>query len=117
VLIESGISWLPPYLWRLSKSWRGVRHEVPWLDRSPEEYVRGHIRLTTQPFDAPPGGAHIGRIMDQLQSDDMLLFATDFPHWQFHGDEMLPAGIPTALRRKILIDNALSTYPRLEVTA
>jgi predicted TIM-barrel fold metal-dependent hydrolase len=93
VLIESGITWLPPYLWRLSKFWRGVRNEVPWIDRSPEEYVRDHIRLTIQPFDAPPSAAHIGRIMDQLQSDDMLLFSTDFPHWQFDGADMLPAGI------------------------
>ena len=35
--------------------------------------------LTIQPFDAPPGAAHIGRIMDQLQSDDMLLFCDRFP--------------------------------------
>ena len=61
VLIESGVTWLPPYLWRLSKFWRGVRNEVPWIDRSPEEFVRDHVRLTTQPFDGPPGAAHIGR--------------------------------------------------------
>ena len=97
VLIESGVTWLPPYLWRLSKFWRGVRNEVPWIDRSPEEFVRDHIRLTIQPFDAPPSAAHIGRIMDQLQSDDMLLFSTDFPHWQFDGDEMLPAGLSPEL--------------------
>jgi predicted TIM-barrel fold metal-dependent hydrolase len=51
--------------------------------------------------------------LDQLQSDDMLLFATDFPHWQFDGDAMLPAGLAPELKRKILIDNALATYPRL----
>jgi hypothetical protein len=90
-----------------------VRQEVPWLDRSPEEFVRDHVRLTLQPFDAPPGAAHIGRILDQLQSDDMLLFATDFPHWQFDDDAMLPAGLAPALKRKILIDNAYATYPRL----
>jgi predicted TIM-barrel fold metal-dependent hydrolase len=113
VLIESGVTWLPPCLWRLSKFWRGVRIEVPWIDRSPEEFVRDHVRLTIQPFDAPPTAAHIGRIMDQLQSDDMLLFSTDFPHWQFDGDEMLPAGLSPALREKILIGNPLATYPRL----
>ena len=52
---------------------------MPWLDRSPEEFVRDHVRLTLQPFDAPPGAAHIGRILDQLQSDDMLLFCHRFP--------------------------------------
>jgi uncharacterized protein len=113
VLIESGVTWLPPYLWRLAKFWRGVRNEVPWVDRSPEEFVREHVRLTAQPFDGPLGPAHIGRIMDQLGSDQMLLFATDFPHWQFDGDAMLPAGLAPDLRRKILIDNPLATYPRL----
>ncbi|MBO0764984.1 MAG: amidohydrolase [Hyphomicrobiaceae bacterium] len=117
VLIESGVTWLPPYLWRLTKFWRGVRSEVPWVDRPPEEIVRDHVRLTTQPYDAPPAGsagaANIGRLMDQLQSDEMLLFATDFPHWQFDGEEMLPAGLAADLRRKVLIDNPLATYPRL----
>ncbi len=113
VLIESGITWLPPYLWRLSKFWRGVRNEVPWIDRPPEQIVREHVRLTLQPFDAPPSAAHIGRILDQLQSDDMLLFSTDFPHWQFDGADMLPAGLSPQLRTRILVDNPLATYPRL----
>jgi predicted TIM-barrel fold metal-dependent hydrolase len=113
ILIESGVTWLPPYLWRLTKFWRGVRSEVPWVDRPPEEIVRDHVRLTTQPYDAPPGAAQIGRLMDQLQSDEMLLFATDFPHWQFDGDDMLPAGLAPGLAAKILVDNPLATYPRL----
>ena len=117
VLIESGVTWLPSYLWRLSKSWRGVRNEVPWLDRSPEEFVHDHVRLTTQPFDGPPAAEHIGRILDQLRSDQMLLFASDFPHWQFDGADMLPAGVGDPLRRKILIDNPRHTYARLQRTA
>src|SRR5262249_52750413 len=103
VLIESGVTWLPPSLWRLSKFWRGVRLEVPWLDRPPEECARDHIRLTFQPFAAPPSAAHIGGIMDQLKSDEMLLFAADFPHWQFDDEEVLPACLSPALARKILI--------------
>jgi predicted TIM-barrel fold metal-dependent hydrolase len=55
--------------------------------------------------------------MDQLQSDEMLLFASDFPHWQYDGDAMLPAGLALALRRKILVDNPLATYPRLRRSA
>jgi predicted TIM-barrel fold metal-dependent hydrolase len=113
VLIESGVTWIAPYLWRLSKFWRGVRLEVPWIDRSPVEFVRDHVRLTIQPFDAPNSGETVGRLMDQLQSDQMLLFASDFPHWQFDGDAMLPGGIDASLRKKILIDNPLATYPRL----
>ena len=71
------------------------------------------MRLTIQPFDGPDGAEQIGRVMDQLQSDEMLLFASDFPHWQYEGDEMLPPGIAPGLRQKILVDNPRATYSRL----
>jgi uncharacterized protein len=93
VLIESGVSWLAPYLWRLNKFWRGTRMETPWIDRLPSEIVKDHIRLTTAPFDAPDDPEMLARIIDQLPSEDMLLFASDFPHWQHDGDDMLPNGI------------------------
>ena len=37
VLIESGVTWLPAFLWRAIKSWRGLRSETPWFTRSPAE--------------------------------------------------------------------------------
>jgi predicted TIM-barrel fold metal-dependent hydrolase len=113
VLLESGVTWLPAFLWRLSKFWRGVRAEVPWVDRSPCDIVREHVRLTIQPFDGPDDPAVVARLVDQLQSDDMLLFSSDFPHWQFDGNEIMPAGIPESLHRKIRLDNPLATYGRL----
>jgi uncharacterized protein len=111
VLIESGVTWLPGFLWRFGKFWRGLRTEVPWVDRSPAEIVRDHIRLTIQPLDAPDDA--VERAIDHLRSDDMLLYASDFPHWQFDGDAVLPPGIPAGLRRKVLVENPLATYDRL----
>src|SRR3954453_9830688 len=113
VLIESGVTWLPGFLWRFSKFWRGARTEVPWVDRSPSEIVRDHFRLTLQPFDGSPNPDDVERIVEHLRSDDMLLFSSDFPHWQFGGDERLPKGIPQGLQRKILVENPLATYDRL----
>ncbi len=113
VLLESGVTWLPPFLWRLSKFWRGVRAEVPWVDRPPYEIARDHVRLTLQPFDGPCEPTAIVRLIEQLQSDEMILFSSDFPHWQFDGDEIMPAGLADGLRRKIQAGNALGTYPRL----
>lgn len=113
VMIESGVTWLAPFMWRFSKFWRGVRLEVPWIDRPPMEILRDHVRLTIQPFDAPDDADTVRRVLDQLPSEEMLLFASDFPHWQFDGNAMLPVGIEPALRRKILIDNPKAAYPRL----
>jgi uncharacterized protein len=114
VLIESGVTWLPGFLWRISKFWRGVRAEVPWVDRSPADIVRDHVRLTITPFDAPEDADTIERIIDQLRSDDLLLYASDFPHWQFDGESAMPTGLPAGLQRKILVENPLATYPRLK---
>ena len=114
VLIESGVTWLPAFLWRFGKFWRGLRTEVPWVDREPWEYVRQHFRFTMQPFDVPDEPHAVERALDHLRSDDILLYASDYPHWQFEGDDVVPNGISPALRRKMSIDNPLATYPRLK---
>ena len=110
VLIESGVTWVPAFLWRFSKFWRGLRSEIPWVDRTPSEIFRDHFRLTIQPFDAPDAGDEIARVIEHLKSDDLLLYASDYPHWQFDGDEVMPRGIPEGLRRKIMVDNPRATY-------
>lgn len=113
VLIESGFTWLPSFLWRTTKFWRGLRSEVPWVDRSPAEIVREHVRLTLQPVDAPPSAEQFERLWEHLESDELLLFSTDYPHWQFDGDAALPPGLPQSVARKIMVDNPRATYPCL----
>lgn len=114
VLIESGFTWLPTWLWRTGKTWRGVRAETPWIDRSPAEIVREHVRFTLQPIDAPRTEPEmLLRTLEHMGSDRLLLFSTDYPHWQFDGDDVLPDGLSGDTIRKILIDNPRDTYPRL----
>ena len=114
VMLESGFTWLPPFLWRLHKFWRGIRMETPWVDRAPLEIVRSNIRFSLQPVDAPPDPATLNRLFDHMQSDELLLFSTDYPHWQFDEDKALPEGLSSDLVRKIMIDNPLATYGRLK---
>lgn len=113
VLLESGWTWLPAHLWRLSKYWRGLRTEIPWVDRSPEEIVRSNVRLSLQPTDTPPTPDGLARIIDHMQSDELLLFSTDYPHWQFDGTDVLPAGLSPDLIRKLTVENPRATYARL----
>lgn len=116
VLLESGVSWLPAFMWRAVKTWRGLRVEVPWVDRSPADIMRDHIRLTTQPFDGPPDPASLDRLLNQIQSEDMLLFASDYPHWQFDGIDPVPTNFSPHLVQRMSVDNPLATYPRLKET-
>ena len=70
VCIESGFTWLPTLLWRINKTWRGVRAEVPWVDRPPADIIRDHVRFTLQPIDAPSGDAHkLTRTLEHMGGD------------------------------------------------
>ena len=114
VLIELGVTWLPTLLWRTNKTWRGMRPEVPWIDRPPAELLREHVRLTLQPLDVPRGDPQrFERVLDHVGSDRMLLFSTDYPHWHFDGEDVLPDGLTDDTLRRFMIDNPLETYPRL----
>ena len=114
VLMESGVTWLPGYLWRLTKFWKGLRSEVPWVADPPATIVRERVRLTTQPFDGPPDAATLTRFMEHMDSDELLLFSTDYPHWQFEGTQAMPEGLPAALAQKMMVENPLRTYARLQ---
>ncbi len=113
VMIESGFTWLPAFLWRLDKYWKGLRMEIPWVDRAPSAIVRDQVRFTLQPIDAPPGPADLALMIEHLGSDELLLFSTDYPHWHFDGMAALADGISPGLARKIMVDNPRATYPRL----
>jgi predicted TIM-barrel fold metal-dependent hydrolase len=114
VLLESGFTWLPTFMWRANKTWRGVRTEVPWVDRPPAAIIRDHVHVTLQPTDAPPTAADMARLLDMLGSEDMLLFSTDYPHRQFDGLDSWPAGFSDSLKRRVLVDNPRRAYPRLK---
>lgn len=79
-LIEGGFTWLPSLMWRIDKEWKGLRHNTPWVKRRPSEYMRAHLRLTVQPVDAPPNPTHLAQILEQCGAEDLLLYASDYPH-------------------------------------
>jgi predicted TIM-barrel fold metal-dependent hydrolase len=114
VLTESGFSWLPAFMWRANKSWRALRVETPWVKRAPAEIMRSNFRFTLHPADLPPEPEMLERFIEQMGSDEMLLFSSDYPHWHFDGDQAIPASLPSSLVAKICHDNPLSTYPRLK---
>ncbi|MQA85058.1 MAG: amidohydrolase family protein [Streptosporangiales bacterium] len=111
VLTESGVTWLPALLWRLDKNWKGLRSEVPWVDRPPSEIVREHVRLTVQPFDGPRTAEGVRRVMDHLGSDELLLFSSDYPHWHARDPyESCLRHLSAESQRRVLRENSLATY-------
>lgn len=108
VLSESGWTWLPALMWRLDWEWRAGHREVPWVQVPPSEYVRRHFRVTTQPTD---GGTpeQIAEVIEQLGSERMLMYSSDFPHGG--GDPASVLGrLGAAERERVLWRNAADCY-------
>ena len=108
---ECGFTWLPAFMWRFDKEWRNLRRLVPWVKRAPSAYLRDHVRLTIQPLDAPPTPALLLDVVEQISSDDMLLFASDYPHRHAAdpAHELL-ARLPEEPARKVRDGNARAWY-------
>jgi predicted TIM-barrel fold metal-dependent hydrolase len=112
-LLEGGFAWMPHVQWRLDKNWKGLREEVPWLERPPSEYIREHVMLTTQPIYEPARRGDLLRAIELAQVDGMLMFSTDYPHWDYDDPVAALRGFDDALLRSIMIDNPYRHYPRL----
>ena len=111
VLIEGGFGWLAPLMWRLDRAWSKLKDEVPHLRRLPSEYIREHFWFSTQPIEEPTRPEDFLVLLDDLAMDDKILFATDYPHWDFDApDQAIPTQVPAELRRKILYENARALY-------
>jgi predicted TIM-barrel fold metal-dependent hydrolase len=109
-LIEGGFTWLPPHMWRFDKEWRNLRMLVPWVKVAPSHYMREHVRLTIQPLDSPPSPQHLLEVIDQLGSEDMLLYASDYPHLHRADTLEFLRGLPEGLASKIGSENARAWY-------
>src|SRR5262245_27498503 len=110
VLIESGFAWLPALGWRLDKLWRRLKEEVPHVTRAPSETIREHFFVSTQPMEEPEHPDHLIEVMEWI-GWDRILFASDYPHWDFDDPVMaLPPGLDEERRARIFSGNARGVY-------
>lgn len=87
-----------------------LHSEVPHLKRKPSEYIRDHIWWTTQPMEDPESRDHLFQTIEWI-GWDKLLFATDYPHWDYdEPSRVLPAGVSDANRQAFYLDNAKQLY-------
>ncbi|TDF90608.1 amidohydrolase family protein [Paenibacillus piri] len=110
VLVEGGVSWMPALLWRLDTLYERYRSEVPWLKRKPSEYIRDHVRITSQPLERPDQDKHLVRMLELMDAENILMFSSDYPHWDFDNPRYAFPRIPESMRRRIYFENAKELY-------
>jgi uncharacterized protein len=110
VMIEGGFGWLPSLCWRLDRLWQRMRDETPHLRLLPSEYIRRHVWLTTQPMEEPEPRERVLELIEWI-GWDRLLFASDYPHWDFDNpDHALPFRTDESCRQRFFRENARAVY-------
>jgi predicted TIM-barrel fold metal-dependent hydrolase len=110
VLVEGGVAWLPHLMWRMDKNYKALRATTPWLKRMPSAYIRDHCYLTTQPIEEPDNPKHLQQIFEMMDAENILLFSSDFPHWDFDDPFMIMKGLSEDVKHKIFYENARQLY-------
>lgn len=109
-VLEGGWTWLPSLWWRLDKDWKGLRRDVPWMQRAPSRVMRERMRFAVAPIDAGPP-EHLRQVLAWLETDELLMFATDYPHW--HDDDigaLLGSMHDQRSRERLMAGNAMDLY-------
>jgi len=111
VWIEGGFGWLPPLMWRLDRMWMQYGDEMPEVKRRPSDYIRTHMWFTTQPVEEPPEPAYFTQLLDHMDMDDRLIFATDYPHWDFDAPTRgFSINLAPDQKARIMAGNARALY-------
>lgn len=116
-IVEGGVAWLPHVIWRLDREWRSVRDDVPWLKRPPSEYIRDRVRVSTQPIEEPQDRGRLVDLINTIDGEDLLMYASDYPHWDFDNPDVVLRRFSKEARKKITLTNAVGFYPKLRLSA
>lgn len=111
--LEAGIGWAPYMMWRLNKEYAIRRSEAPLLTKSPEEYIKDQFYFATQPIGEPNNPTHM-RDMIELVGMDSVMFASDYPHWDFDHPSALAKYLQTMYseeeQEKLLKNNPAEAF-------
>ena len=110
ILVEGGVAWLPAIMWRLDKNWKALRSTTPWLTRRPSEIIQDHIYVTTQPIEEPDDPKHFRQVLEMFDAEKMLMFSSDYPHWDGDTPDFAMRHLEPALREAVMYGNALDVF-------
>jgi predicted TIM-barrel fold metal-dependent hydrolase len=85
------------------------------LEKPPSEYIAEHILLTTQPIEEPDNMKHLHAMLEMFPAEKMLMFSTDFPHWDGDTPDFVARSIPKSLQARVMYDTAAELYKLPEV--
>ncbi|WP_241032468.1 amidohydrolase family protein [Rhodococcus pseudokoreensis] len=81
IWIESGLAWIPFMMQRLDHEYLMRQSEAPLLRQLPSDYIR-QMYHTSQPLEVTDMKL-LESTFTAMNAQDSLLYASDWPHWDF----------------------------------
>jgi predicted TIM-barrel fold metal-dependent hydrolase len=110
LFIEHDVFWVPGLMWHMDADWKSVRDYTPWVKKLPSEYLRANIRFGTQPLPNIPTRADRDTFLRWVWADEVLVFASDYPHWDWDEPSTFLTDVDPGLRNKIMYETAADLY-------
>ncbi len=110
LFIEHDVFWIPGLMWHMDSDWKSLRDYTPWVRKLPSEYLRTHIRYGSQPMPTLPSPSDLDTFLHWLKADEILVFASDYPHWDWDEPSTFLLGESADRRDRIMFRNAAAMY-------
>lgn len=109
-MIEGGVAWAVSLRWALDSAFELLGYEVP-LARKPSEYIDDSVWFSTQPIEESDDPADFSRMIEHGHLANRLLYASDYPHWDFDSPTLVfPPSMSAELKERIMVGNACALY-------
>lgn len=110
LFIEQDFFWISGLMWHMDQDWKGLKEYTPWVKKLPSDYIRGHIRVGSQPMPDMPTQDDLKTLLRWVHADEIMVYASDYPHWDWDEPSTFLQGFDPSLRQKIMVDNARGLY-------
>ncbi len=82
IWLESGLAWLPFVMQRLDNEYMMRSSECPSLKKLPSEYIK-EMYYGCQPMELTGNAEMLEMTFRFINAETQLLYASDYPHWDF----------------------------------
>lgn len=104
--LEGGLSWVPMAMHRLDREYMQHRDGAPQLEERPSAYMKEFF-VGSHPLETPMDRTDIVRLIELIDGEDTIVFATDVPHHDFdHPSEINKLAIDETVKAGIWGENA-----------
>jgi predicted TIM-barrel fold metal-dependent hydrolase len=111
MLVGGGSAWIPAFLWRFENACRAFGWEAPWMTRSPTEYFRENVTVSTWPNLYATGTGSLSALLASVEGiEQILCYASGYPNEDSDRAEKVAGSLPREWLPHVFMGNARRVF-------